>query len=450
MMHDRGEARRDRCRRAPAFERLESRALLSIAPVPNGVPAVRTAIAADVLQQGSGGPAWRSGGHGPHHPGQAHHQAHHGDHHHGLSTLPATGRPPRKPVHAPRGNIGPAATTASAPYTPAQIRHAYGFDQVPWDGSGQTIAIVDAYDDPTIANDLAVFDQQFALPAPPSFVKATPQGTPAYDSGWAGEIALDVEWAHAIAPGARILLVEAKSSSLTDLLGAVDYAVSQGASQVSMSWGGSEFRGETNSDSHFNHPGVTFLASSGDNGAGVSYPAASLYVTSVGGTTLQLDTSGNRLAESAWSGSGGGTSTTEARPGYQAGFLGGKKRGVPDVAYNADPNTGFFVYDTSSGGAWWQVGGTSAGAPQWAGLIALANQGRLAAGQPLLGKGLTLGTNQALYKLAGGASYTNASGDYLDITSGSNGHPATTGYDLVTGLGSPTAATLVPDLISKV
>ena len=357
--------------------------------------------------------------------------------------------PPRKPVHAPNRVGTPAVASAAAPYTPTQIRHAYGIDQFAFYGTGQTIAIIDAYDDPTIINDLAVFDQQFGLPAPASFVKATPQGAPVYNSGWATEIALDVEWAHAIAPDAKILLVEAKSASFSDLLSAVDYAVAQGARQVSMSWGGSEFRGQTNYDSHFNHPGVTFLASSGDSGAGVEYPAASPYVTAVGGTTLQLDSNGNRLSEVAWSGSGGGTSTIEARPGFQAGFLSGKRRGVPDVAYNADPNTGFYVYDSSSGGAWWQVGGTSAGAPQWAGLVALVNQGRSSAGKGSLGSGLAYGTNTALYKLAGSTSYTNPYGDFFDITAGSNGHKATVGYDLVTGLGSPVANKLVPDLINK-
>jgi hypothetical protein len=368
----------------------------------------------------------------------------------GGSVATAVAHPPRKPVHAPNKVGTPGVTAGTVPYTPAQIRHAYGVDQLALDGTGQTIAIIDAYDDPTIVNDLTVFDQQFGLPAPPSFVKATPEGTPTYDSGWAGEIALDVEWAHAVAPGAKILLVEAKSASFGDLLSAVDYAVAQGARQVSMSWGGSEFKGETNYDSHFNHPGVTFLASSGDSGAGVEYPAASPYVTAVGGTTLQLDSNGNRLAEVAWSGSGGGTSTIEARPGFQAGFLGGKRRGVPDVAYNADPNTGFYVYDSSSGGAWWQVGGTSAGAPQWAGMVALVNQGRASAGKVSLGSGLAYGTNTALYKLAGSTSYTNPYGDFYDITAGSNGYPATVGYDVVTGLGSPVANKLVPDLIGKV
>jgi subtilase family serine protease len=356
------------------------------------------------------------------------------------------------PVSAPAlrpGDASPFSSPASAPYTPAQVRHAYGFDQVGLNGAGQVIAIVDAYDDPTIANDLHTFDQVFGLPDP-VLTKAFPGGgTPAYNAGWASEIALDVEWAHAIAPNATILLVEATSASLSDLLTGVDYAVAQGATQVSMSWGSSEFSGESTYDGHFQHPGVTFLAASGDTGAGVSYPAASPYVTAVGGTTLQIDsTTGNWLSESAWSGSGGGSARLEWRPGYQYGFQIYAGRGVPDVAYNADPNTGYYVYDSSSGGAWYEVGGTSAGPPQWAGLVALANQGRASAGRASLGSGYTYGTNQILYSLAGGTSYTNPWGDFYDVTTGSNGYPATVGYDRVTGLGSPVANRLVPDLVN--
>ena len=331
----------------------------------------------------------------------------------------------------------------SAPYSPAEIRQAYGFNQLGQDGTGQTIAIVDAYNDPNIANDLAVFDAQYNLPAA-NLVVATPQGKPGYDSGWSLETSLDVEWAHAIAPGATILLVEAKSASNADLFGAVNYAVQQGAKQVSMSWGGGE-GGDTSYDSYFNHRGVTFLASSGDNGAGVSYPAASPYVTGVGGTSFSFDANGNRVSETAWSGSGGGASSEETVPSYQTGFVGGSGRGVPDVSYDADPNTGVSVYDSG----WYQVGGTSAGAPQWAGLIALVNQGRSALGKSSIGTGLAFGTNTALYALAGGNGYTNPNGDFYDVTSGSSGISAAKGYDEVTGLGSPVANKLVRDLINS-
>src|SRR5439155_25939585 len=180
-------------------------------------------------------------------------------------------------------------------YSPAQIRHAYGIDKLTQDGAGQTIAIVDAYDAPNIQSDLNTFSTQFGLPTSGfTFTKAYAQGSqPPADGGWAQEISLDVEWAHAIAPQANILLVEAANSSLTNLLGAVDYAVAHGAAAVSMSWGAADFSAESTFDSHFNVTGVTFLASSGDTGGQVLYPSASPAVVSVGGTTLPLDGSGN-------------------------------------------------------------------------------------------------------------------------------------------------------------
>src|SRR5260370_33981537 len=178
-------------------------------------------------------------------------------------------------------------------YTPAQIRHAYGFDQIMFggvqgDGAGQTIAIVDAFDDPNIFKDLDVFDNTFGLPGPASSVltKATPQGKPHTNSSWAGEISLDVEWAHAIAPGAHILLVEARSNSLSNLLSAVSYANSQsGVVAVSMSWGGGEVSAETAYDSYFTTPGITYTAAAGDS-PGAIWPSTSPTVISVGGTTL--------------------------------------------------------------------------------------------------------------------------------------------------------------------
>jgi subtilase family serine protease len=328
------------------------------------------------------------------------------------------------------------------------------------DGSGQTIAIIDAYDDPNIITELNTFSNQYGLPkvGDPgfNFTKATPQGTPSPDSGWATEIALDVEWAHAIAPKASIMLVEAQSASYADLFSAVDYARQQGAKQISMSFGGREFFA-TLYDSHFNYPGVSFVASSGDTGAGVSYPATSPYVTAVGGTTLSLDSNNNRVSESGWSGSGGGLSSQESLPSYQRGFVNSKtKRGNPDISYDADPATGVAVYHidpSTDNGGWDQYGGTSIAAPQITAMFALANQGR--AKPTTLGTGYTFGTNQVLYKLAGGTSYTNPKNDYLDITTGnniitgSNGYLATTGWDMVTGLGSPNANQLISDLIAS-
>jgi hypothetical protein len=358
-----------------------------------------------------------------------------------------------------------------SPLTPAMIRHAYGFEQINFtanghtyagDGSGQTIAIVDAYDDPYIASDLHTFNSTFGL-KDPVFVKATPQGMPAFDAGWAGEIALDVEYAHAIAPGASILLVEAQSSNLGDLLSAVDYARNQpGVVAVSMSFGGSEFNGETAYDGYFTTPaghlggssglagannlpgGVTFVASSGDSGAyyGVEYPSSSPNVLAVGGTTLYVSNSkGTYAGEVGWSGSGGGISQFESRPAFQKGFQSSNRRTTPDVAYDADPNSGVYVYDSANGG-WFVVGGTSAGAPQWAALIAIADQGRA-----LQGYGSLDGPSQTLYAVYAMAQKSYAT-YYHDITSGNNGYSAHVGYDLVTGLGSPKANALVKELLT--
>jgi hypothetical protein len=353
---------------------------------------------------------------------------------------------------APRANNGPVFGL-----TPDQVRHAYGFDRINFgngtaaDGSGQTIAIVDAYDDPNIGKDLHVFDQAFGLPDPPSFLKASVPGTPA-DAGWSEEIALDVEWAHAIAPKANLLLVEAPSSSLADLLRAVDFARQQpGVVAVSMSWGGSEFAGETSYDHYFMTPaghiggsglpgGITFVAASGDNGAwnGAEWPAASPNVLAVGGTRLALDGQGNYQSESGWSGSGGGFSSFETQPGYQDQVQRSGVRTVPDVAFEADPRSGFAVYDSFTsgnerGGGWLVVGGTSAGAPQWAGLIALADQGRA-----LHGQGSLSNAQAAIYGLP--------AADFHNVVSGSNGYRAGAGYNLVTGRGSPKADLIVQNL----
>ncbi len=329
-----------------------------------------------------------------------------------------------------------------AGFSPAQIRHAYGFDAVSGTGAGQTIAIVDAYDDPNVASDLHTFDVQFGLPDP-SFTKVMQVSSkgyaPAPDRGWSSEIALDVEWAHAIAPAANILLVEANTSSYADLLGAVDYARNyRGVSVVSMSWGGGEFGSESSYDGYFTtpagHAGVTFVASSGDDGAGVSYPAASPNVLAVGGTSLTLK-SGNYSSESAWSGSGGGVSHAETEPAWQRSLQSYGTRTVPDVAFDANPSTGVSVYDSYGSGGWAVYGGTSISAPQWAGLIAIVNQGR---STPLKN------TVSDIYSVAKASP-----GDFHDITTGSNGYRVAAGYDLATGLGSPVANKLIADLIKS-
>jgi subtilase family serine protease len=335
-------------------------------------------------------------------------------------------------AHGPT-SATPQVTTSPTGYTPAQIRHAYGFDKITGNGSGQTIAIVDAYGSSTLASDLKVFCTTFGLPQA-TLAVYYPQGKPSANSGWALETTLDVEWAHAIAPGARIVLVVAKSASISNLLGAVDYAVNTlGAKQVSMSWGSAEFSSEASYDSHFNKSGVSFFASSGDSGAGVLWPAASPYVVAVGGTTLRLDSTGNALTETGWSGSGGGVSAYYKQPTWQASFTSSTGRSVPDVSYDADPATGFPVYisNYNSTTGWIQVGGTSAGAPQWAAQQALINAARSTT---------MSSTGSHLYSTA-----TSAYTDFFDITSGSNGaFFCNPGYDKVTGLGSPNAPALVP------
>jgi subtilase family serine protease len=339
---------------------------------------------------------------------------------------------------------GTPLLTTGAPtgYTPAQIRAYLGLTTT---GTGQTIAIVTAYDDPYIAADLATFDSAFALPAPPSFKRVGQSGStttfPAVNAGWALETALDVEWAHAIAPGASILLVEATTSSFTNLDTAIAYAAKQSAvTVISNSWGSPEFSGETTIDSYCKQTAKVCVFSSGDNGSPGLYPAASPYVLAVGGTTLQLDSAGTVLGETAWSGSGGSTSPYEKKPAYQTSRNPTTQRGIPDVSYDADPATGFPVYDSvpyAGQSGWFQLGGTSAGAPQWAGIIAVADQQRKAAGKAVFAawnsRSLTFPAHTALYGVSTGLA---------DITSGTNGTcgatcTATTGYDFVTGLGSP-------------
>ena len=348
---------------------------------------------------------------------------------------------PRHPGHARiplRANVAPAA---SVYYLPAQIRHAYGIDRLAVDGTGQKIAIIDAYGNTSIQANLNTFCTQFGL------ANTTVQvlGTSTLNSTWALETALDVEWAHVIAPKAGLILSVAKSASIGDLANAVTAAVNAGATVVSMSWGTTEYVGVNAYDACFQCPGVTFVASSGDSGEltgafEVEWPAASPCVIGVGGTTLLLDANDNRVSETAWSNSGGGLSALYSRPTWQNGWSGYGYRGVPDVSYNADPNTGYVVYDGVNGG-WFALGGTSAGAPQWAGLIALANQSRSAA----------VKGNTDIYAVAGTAP-TIVSAKFFDVTSGENGTNAddfsVTGYDLVTGVGSPVASGLVPALIA--
>ncbi len=378
-------------------------------------------------------------------------------------TIPAMAAPVRVFPHPEKGHVRPplwvkpeakaaphtVSNPGSAPYTPAQVQSAYGFNKLTQTGAGQTIAIVDAYDDSQyIQSDLNAFCSEFGLPAASVNIIYAAGSKPAANSGWQQEESLDVEWAHAIAPAARILLVEAAGTSSSQLLQAVQAAVKNGATVVSMSWGGDESSGETANDSSFTASGVTFVASAGDDGAGVEWPAASANVLSVGGTSLLLDSNGNWSSESAWTNGGGGISAYESQPAWQSGWFPTPftpiRRGVPDVAYLADPNYGVYVCYQ---GSWYEFGGTSVGAPQWAALIALANQGR---------SSTFSGANSVLYALANGGGKTTYGGYSInpsyfhDIASGDDGTAANdyaiVGYDLVTGVGSPLASAVVPAL----
>jgi subtilase family serine protease len=239
-------------------------------------------------------------------------------------------------------------------------------------GGSKAIALVDAYDDPTAASDLAAFSNQFGLPAA-NFQVVYASGTkPARNSSWVLEEALDVEWAHAMAPNAKIYLVEAASSSMANLMAAVTVASNlvsaAGGGEVSMSWGSSEFSGEKSYDSYFTKPGVVYFASAGDS-PGVEYPSSSPNVVGVGGTSISRNPiTGAFQAELAWQQTGGGPSAYETIPSYQSSIAGtvGSARGVPDVSAVADPTTGVWVYEA---GSWYIVGGTSVASPVWAGIV---------------------------------------------------------------------------------
>jgi subtilase family serine protease len=336
-------------------------------------------------------------------------------------------------------------------YTPQQIRAYLGLSG---DGAGQTIAIVDAYDDPNIVTDVNTFSSTFGLPLACgtagadaancfNFTKVAPQGNTRADAGWSLEIALDVEWAHAVAPKADILLVETRSNGLNNLFGGIDYAAQHGASVVSNSWGASEFNGEAGYDASCNLPAAVCTFSSGDAGNPGLYGAYNPGVIAVGGTTLSLNAAGAVVSETAWSGSGGGLSKYESAPTYQTTYKGGAstftKRAIPDVSYDADPGTGFAVYNSvayNGQSGWFQLAGTSAGAPQWAAIVAVADQQRVAAGKTRL-NAAGLQASAALYSLAGTSSM-------FDVAYGSNGScgdvcSAGAGFDAVTGIGSPRA-----------
>jgi subtilase family serine protease len=320
--------------------------------------------------------------------------------------------------------------------TPAQMRSFYN---MPASGGSGVIAIVDAYDYPDAISNFNTFSAEFGLPRETSanptassnkVLQVVYQGgiKPVQSVDWNQEEALDIQWAHAMAPSAKIVLVEAHSSGLSDLYASVDQAASfPGVKQVSMSWGGSETYSELELDVHFNKSGPIFLAASGDYGGATTYPGVSPYVLAVGGTTVNTNRYGVFESEFGWYDSGGGPSSFEKKPAWQVGVANtGVTRSIPDISANGDPNTGLSVYGPVQ--SWWgpasytwmAVGGTSAATASMAGMLNLA--------------GSTSSSTTALlkhiYSLVG-------SKDYRDITVGNNGFPCLKDWDFVTGVGTP-------------
>ncbi|MFC1440907.1 hypothetical protein ABUW04_21840 [Streptacidiphilus sp. N1-10] len=349
--------------------------------------------------------------------------------------------------------VTPAATaadTAAEPvkgYVPAQITAHLGLKG---DGAGQAIAIVDAYHYATATDDLNHFSARFGLPQTCGSAGAGDDcftfhqsyagtGQPPVDAGWNEEEALDIEWAHAVAPKATIDLVEADDAGAAALYHAVDVAAALHPAVVSNSWGMTEFSEEGYYDQHCALTSAVCTQSTGDAGWPSGYSATSSYALAIGGTTLHLDAGGALTApETAWRSTGGGQSFFEQRPAYQDGVQSSAFRGTPDVSFLADPATGVAVFTSASGTpTWMQVGGTSLSAPSWAGILASADQLRAAAGKaPLAAVGADGDTvHKAVYGL-GSALF--------DVVSGSNGRcgaqcTAGPGYDFTTGLGSPRA-----------
>ena len=338
---------------------------------------------------------------------------------------------------ASKSAISPNATPSG--YGPSSLLSAYNLAAN--GGSGQTVAIVDAYNDPNAESDMATYRSQYGLPACTSasgcFKKVSQTGSttslPSSNTGWAGEISLDLDMVSAIAPNANIILVEAKSATMANLGTAVNEAVTLGAKFVSNSYGGSESSSDTSYDSsYFNHPGVAITVSSGDSGYGVEYPAASKYVTAVGGTSLSTSSNSRGWTESVWStssteGAGSGCSSYDAKPTWQT-DTGCSKRTVADVSAVADPATGVAVYQTYGASGWVVYGGTSVAAPLIAGVYADA-------GTPSSGSypsSFLYAHTGSLYDVTSGST-TSCSPAYLCI--------AETGYDGPTGLGTPDGTT---------
>ena len=344
-----------------------------------------------------------------------------------------------------RNSVDPFAVHSPAGLWPEDMQTAYGI--VPGGGAGVTVAIVDAYDSPAVEGDLNTFSEYFGLPActimSGCLTKVDQNGQGRFNRrvpGWEMEINLDVQWVHAIAPSAKILLVLSHTGRNADLMAAVRYAMAH-AQIVTMSWGGRESASQTQNDATFaGTPGqkVALFASSGGAGGVVNYPASSPSVIAVGGTNLALNSVTGGVAvpvvETAWSGSGGGCSLYEPPAAAQSSVtfpVPCTNRGTPDVAMAGGPSSAVAIYVSFTGG-WHGVYGTSLSSPMWAGLAALADSAR----------GAPLSTSQLMLAL-----YAAPLLNYRDITSGNNGaYFALTGYDFVTGLGSPQAPALIPYL----
>lgn len=325
----------------------------------------------------------------------------------------------------------PAATAAPSGYGPGDLQSAYNLPSATA-GGGQTIAIVDAYNDPNAVSDLGVYRSTYGLSscttANGCFRKVNQNGVqgsyPRNDGGWSQEISLDLDMASAICPNCKILLVEAATPSFANLGAAVNTAAALGAQAISNSYGGSD-ASDANYGKYYNHPGSAITVSSGDNGYGVEYPASSQYVTAVGGTHLARASTTRGWAETAWSGAGSGCSAYNAKPSWQTDG-GCAKRTVADVSAVADPNTGVSVYDSYAyrGSSGWMVfGGTSVSAPIIAGVYALAGN--------------------ATAVTYGSYPYSHTA-SLFDVVGGSNGTCTTAylcnavgGYDGPTGLGTP-------------
>lgn len=376
-----------------------------------------------------------------------------------------------------------AATTFTTTYTPAQIRSAYGWPALPSSmtglsadqraalGAGQTIFVVDAFHARDAAAELASFSTAFGLPACPAgsltsagtlpatapsagctltVVQANASGArttalPRTDDAWNTEVAIDLQWAHAAAPLARLVLVETVDAAVDHLAAGAKLANALGAGAVSMSFSAPEGSWTAAKDAAFSVAASTYLAATGDTGPAVGWPAVSAKVLAVGATTLTWQPGAAR-GETAWSKTSGGISAYVMRPAWQSpsvpGAAGLSRRAVADVSFNGDPGTGQYVARRISGGGigWLSAGGTSLATPQWAGLVAVANAQRALANQAPVGD-----VHAALY-----GAIATAPGSYAavfaDVTSGSTGTCATcrakTGYDELTGLGTPNAVAL--------